>query len=797
MGQVFRAWDPRLQREVALKVLRPGRSDAAAEELDTACGARLRREAQAMAQLSHPNVVPVFDVLQVSGQLVIAMEVVAGVTLSRWLRTSRTRGQILEVFVAAGRGLAAAHASGLVHRDFKPANVMIGDADGRARVMDFGLARPAGTHGSDTGSPSASSSWLGDALDVTATGVMMGTPAYMAPEQHQGGTPDAASDQFAFCVALFEALCGERPFRADGTAALARDKQREIFDDRALRRHAPAWLAAAVARGLRAKPSDRWPTMEALLRRLERRGSSGRRGWAAVVGVGLLVGGSGWAVGSTASGDDEACTTAQVRLQGIWDAPRAESVREALLASGATQAAAIASEVGTALDGHADAWAREYESACAGRLAGEPSAEAPRLECLERRRQELAGWVDLLAQADAAVAGSAVRGSQGLVGAERCEEAEFLRERVEAPADANVAARADAIRAGIVRAKHLQQTGKIRQARERTATVVAQARALGYRPSLAEALVQAASLQQTAGDYPAAQRDYEEAFWLASDAGEDRGAMVAAIELTFIVGARLARFEEGLSWSRHARAALDRLGNPPLWERQLARGLAGISHGRGDAKTAAEHTRRSLALAIQIYGDEHPQVAESHNNLAVMLQAQGDLEAAAVELERAIELWQRAYGPQFANIAIALNNLGSLEDELGRTDDAVAHGERALQLWTASAGDEHPRTANIHANLGQAYLHQERFDDAQEHLSAAARIFSATLGPEHPNLSAVWASMAELEEARGDSAGALVHLREASSLAEAGLGPQHPQTVALRADVRRLSGDAPSEAVDP
>jgi tetratricopeptide (TPR) repeat protein len=254
MGVVYAARDGELQRDVALKLVRP-RGDAARTQ------ARLQREAQAMARLSHRNVVPVFDLGTHGGQLYIAMELVAGDTLRAWVGQRPWR-DVVRLFVRAGRGLAAAHAAGLIHRDFKPDNVIVGPDD-EPRITDFGLARELGG-GDDAGEP-------GEArlATVTVTGGVTGTPAYMAPEQLRGEPTDAAADQFSFCVALYEVLHGARPFAGD-------DRLAEIRAGRIARR-GPRWLHAAIARGLAFDPARRWPSMAALVGALER--GLGRRRW--------------------------------------------------------------------------------------------------------------------------------------------------------------------------------------------------------------------------------------------------------------------------------------------------------------------------------------------------------------------------------------------------------------------------------------------------------------------------------------------------------------------------------------
>jgi serine/threonine-protein kinase len=276
MGVVYAAEDPRLGRQVALKLLRPLGGGAGAE-----ARARLLREAQAMARLSHPNVLPLFELGTADGRDFLAMEWVEGTTLDGWLRErERPWREILQLLLAAGAGLAAAHRAGLVHRDFKPGNVLV-DRDGRARVTDFGLA----SHGPVKDAPASAEASDG-ALEprLTRAGAVPGTPAYMSPEQRAGRPVDARSDQYSFCVTLHEALHGERPPRPGATAEKG---------PRARKPRLPGHVRTALARGLAAEPEDRFPSMDALLAALSAPPSRGRALPVALVllgaGVGVLL----------------------------------------------------------------------------------------------------------------------------------------------------------------------------------------------------------------------------------------------------------------------------------------------------------------------------------------------------------------------------------------------------------------------------------------------------------------------------------------------------------------------------
>jgi serine/threonine protein kinase len=262
MSVVHAAFDLELHRRVALKVLRRAR-----HREDGSTGQdRLIREARWLARVSHPNVVTVFDVGVHRGQLFIAMELVDGGSLRAWLRRApRTIDEIIDCLLDAGRGLAASHAAGVVHRDIKPDNILVG-LDGRARVTDFGLAQ----RGAALLAPDApASAAMRDAsMNPARTGRLMGTPAYMAPEQLLAGVTDARSDQWSFCATLYEALAGVRPFVVGDLAASSAAIAESRFAAPAPGRQVPGWVRPIVTRGLRADPSARWPSMDALVRAL-------------------------------------------------------------------------------------------------------------------------------------------------------------------------------------------------------------------------------------------------------------------------------------------------------------------------------------------------------------------------------------------------------------------------------------------------------------------------------------------------------------------------------------------------
>jgi predicted Ser/Thr protein kinase len=366
MGVVHAAFDPDLERRIALKVLRVVAPGTHAKD-------RLLREARAMARLAHPNVVTVHEVGTTNGRDYIAMELILGETLADWLRSEDRRpADIIASFVAAGRGLAAAHAAGIVHRDFKPHNVLR-NRDGRIVVTDFGLAREAQgelpMHLEATlplPSRSATASGTPSSLaGITVTGSLLGTPAYMAPEQWSGGAVTPATDQFAFCVALWEALAGERPYRGPTLDEL---RAQAALGPVALdARKIPRRLRAILRRGLDPDPARRWPNMDALLARVVR--VERRPAIALAIAVGGLVAAAVLVLavrGRDHAVSEPRCEPPALDPDAVWSSSaRGEVGRQTVAAA--------------ALDVEIGAWRSARAEAC--RVA--PVVRAPRLACLD------------------------------------------------------------------------------------------------------------------------------------------------------------------------------------------------------------------------------------------------------------------------------------------------------------------------------------------------------------------------------------------------------------------------------
>ena len=416
MGVVYKASDPRLERSIALKVM-PVLSGAIEDQ--TAASDRLLGEAQALAKLSHPNVVAVHDVGMVGDDVFVAMELVKGPTLTEWCRQRPELARILEVFGAAGRGIAAAHAAGLIHRDFKPDNVIVGN-DGRVRVLDFGLARSI------------------DATPAAAMKGITGTPAYMAPEQHLGEKIDAKTDQYSFVAALYEAVYGALPFAGKSAAELEAAVLAGRLADPPGDADIPPWLRQILLRGLARTPADRFPSMDELLAALAR--GPGRR-WRLLGLLGLLAltlafAGLFWLNNRPRSGASP-CQNPDQHLAKIWDDEVKERARAKFLASGRPHAKATFERIEMILDGQAAAWVEMWSELCAAQHRGgaDDDATALRLGCLDERLAELRKVsARFTGEVDAPVVDNAMHGVFQLSSIDDCHDVAALRRRVAAPA---------------------------------------------------------------------------------------------------------------------------------------------------------------------------------------------------------------------------------------------------------------------------------------------------------------------------------------------------------------------------
>ena len=794
MGIVYLANDPELSRKVALKVL-GGAPNPHSE--DQWRGERLRREAQALAQLSHENVVNVYDVgmVRLAGgeeRVYIAMQFVEGIDLAEWLRqrkavrrTRRLLRETLDVFAKAGRGLAAAHEAGLVHRDFKPANVLIG-SDGSVRVADFGLARAA-TRGTELDEPRVLEEQPTNIDDtpaplldtMTVPGVVAGTPPYMAPEQFLGEDVDSRTDQFAFCVALYEALYGERPFEGRTFASLRRNVTRGRTRPPPKDVRVPKRLRRIALRGLRVDPEARHPDMMTLVDRLSRDRRANRLRIAlpaaALAGAVAAIG----IVGLTGAGhEDKRCKLASSHLVGVWDAETKQAVRAAFRATDQAHADEVFDRVDERLDAHFDTWITSYADTCeATHVRGEQSAEALdlRMRCLDRRLGEARAVIDLFASGtDVRVLDRALGAVANLSGPEQCADVDALRAVVALPTDPQVIAEVDAVGEVLDEVNALQQAGRFERGLELASSAADRARALEYPPLLARALFLQASLEDKSADFAASETTYYDAARAAGSAHDDRLAAAILTGLVTLVGDRLRRLDDAMTLSALAEAAVARAGNEPSLRAELLNSQGKLLIAKGQYREAQTHFERSLAMRRDMLGKRHPDVARTLNNLAVAVYHQGELVAAEAYYRDAIAIAEDVLGARHPHLAAFLSNLGSALSPQGRYDEAQSLHRRALEIRERALGPNHPHVANSLGNLGNLARDRGDYECALAYYQRALDIDRDALGPAHPEIAQSLTDIGFVYRALGKRDEAHDHFRRAIEILDDALGPDHP-----------------------
>ncbi len=782
MGAVFSAFDEELDRRIAVKVML---SSAAA---GTQGRERMRREAQAMARLSHPNIVAVHEVGVADDQVFIAMEFVRGVSLDAWLsQQPRPWRAVLEVFVQAGRGLAAAHAAGLVHRDFKPSNVMVGD-DGQIKILDFGLARATEDRADDEHPrPVSSATNVAQTAPLTRPGMIAGTPAFMAPEQHLGEGASAASDQFSFCVALYGGLFGAPPFAARSLAGLVAAVCDGTPEPPPRDTDVPTWVRRAVMQGLARAPERRHPSMVALLDALGADPSARRRRWllAGLAAAVVVAGGFGIARMAAA----EPCPDGRSELHGAWDDERRARVGAALRA-GASHGEATWARVEPALDAYAQAWVEAREHACQALHEGAVSEllHDRGVACLSRGRTALDALVEVFERADATTVEKAVTAVAGLPALARCDDADALLAEI-APPDAAIVDEVAALSESLARARAVEDAGRVATSVSAADGVLVEAERLGYPPLVAQALLRRGSGELIAGQATEADDDLGRAAWGAVAAGDDAVAGEAAARRIFVRSELLGRPADALVELPWARALVDRTHDDVLLGLFLHNAAAVYSRA-GDPAQARALAREALAARRRFAGPDHPDIALTLANLGRFERDLGDFAAALESLREAVRVTEVALGPRHPQRAMIGSVLASALLDLHLDGEARAELVLDDAIYRETLGAAALPRYYVLVALGELAGRERRLDDALRDIDEALRLAIAEVGSTHPMLTDARLARAEVLAQRGQLGEAEAIGRDAVAQLEAGLGREHPYLAEAWLRLARLLRDA-------
>ena len=757
MGEVYAAYDPELDRKVAVKLLHARASTSDDGRM------RLLREAQAIAKLSHPSVVVVYDVGTRDDAVFIAMEFVDGNTVGYWLQaTRRSVRDVLNVFLAAGRGLAAAHEAGLVHRDFKPDNVML-TRDGQVRVMDFGLARATTKEddqppsesptirGLPTPAPAAGPRDAEDMLEtrnlaagkasagpatgkymqvnLTQAGAVIGTPAYMAPEQFSGERIDERSDQFSFCVALYEALYGQRPFAGKDPTALMANVLRGAITPAPPKSRVPAWLRRVLLRGLSVSPEARYPSMAALLTALQSDPAVRRNKWLTAAFLTAIVAAGALTAHRLGRAHVPMCLGGEARLEGIWeangiDSPRKQKIHQAFARTGKRYAEQAFAGAARLLDQYVGRWVDLYTDACtATHVRGDQSADVLdlRMACLAERAVNLQALTDVFATADDGVVLNAVSAAAALAPLDRCANVPLLRAVVRPPEDAATRAKVEELRGQLARVIALRDSGQCVAAEAQGVSLLESVRNTKYPPLLADTLSALGYLIISCGDPNVALARLKEAYSVASGCHHDQTAAEAAVIIPAMIVNRLGQSETANDWLAIAKGAVERVGGNDRLQGWLddAAGMAKASQQQYGAALA--DLNRALALKEKAQGTDHPDTISTLSDIGNVLEDAGRLDEALAFHERARKGLERVLGPEHPNVALVVYNECEVLNRSGRYSQARNSCLRALDIYHQAGADEailsYPLTG-----LGLALLGEEHAGEAIAPLEEAVAV---------------------------------------------------------------------------
>lgn len=814
MGLVLAAYDTKLDRRVALKLLHAHTSK------DPENHARLLREAQALAKLSHPRVVSVYDAGELRDQVFIAMEFIDGPNLREWLRAEpRTPAQILKVFRGAGKGLRAAHDAGIVHRDFKPDNILIGP-DGKAYVTDFGLALEANLAPAATDSSASSRS---ASSRLTETGAVMGTPAYMPIEQHAGLPTDHRSDQFSFCVSLFEALHGLRPFAGANANELCLAIGRAQLPTST--NPIPRRVQRALVRGLAPKAEDRFPSMRALLRAIAPPTRSSRTWIFGGVG-GIALGAALVAVGDPSP---PPCASVRDRVASVYGPQERDQLLSAFAQTGLPYAATSSETTAAALDSFASRWASSAESACLATDRGEQSGEMLdlRMLCLDRGLLALSATLEIFSTVEPAEVRESTKIASGLPDLAVCDDLEALPKLAILPATAEQTRDAQTLLPVVERLRllviadrldeaetlldargpdlerstypflqTLHQTWRGRLLLDRRDEQAPEILSAAHLLALEHGLDSQASRTATAmGSWHAGKKElevsirwYEAAAALGRAAGSTRLETTAAASSSSVYS-ELGRHDDAIARTSYALALADADESFPAKahaEVLLTHAAALLHRDGGGAGTQQVEQARALIAELD---DDAPVIATIETKLSERAANRGDYTAALLHAKEALRITELHFGRTSLRYGAMLTNVSIPMKELGQVDESLARLSEAYEVFSGPTRYP-PGQALVLVNMSSLLWVDGRDSQLRERLDALASLVEEQ-GFEETEYHALELQLrARLEVKTGHVESGRTHALKALSILEKQFGAMHHRP----ADARMVLAGAELEA---
>lgn len=696
MSVVYRATDPTLQRDVALKFMLPGPGG----------NETLVREARTLAQLDHPNIARIYEVGEIDGDVFAAVELVEGVTLRQWAKTPRPMAEHIRHFAAAARAIAYAHRQGVIHRDLKPDNLLIGDA-GALRVVDFGLATD----------------------DRSSKGA--GTPAYMAPEQLEGRPASPSSDQYSLCATFYEAIIGARP------GDVASSKASATFPPHAT---LPRWLADVLRRGLRSHPAERYAGMHALERALER-GQHRHRATAWAIALPLCAVTAGWLALRPSEVDQ--CRRGSAAVEDDWSRSRGRIAHR--FASTAPEFGADSFRaIARAVDGYATRWNAMHTDVCTARSELSETRFTKMLSCLDMRRSQVAAAFDLLGQADRAMIERSPRLIASLAPLTECATAQIdstpppsMEDQVEV----------HAIRSELPSIEAQRWAGQYRRGLERAQALAVRVQRVRHEPTHNEVELLLGQLLAAAAREQEAEPHLAKALYGSIAAQQQRVAARAALTLIGTYTA-LKKHDHADAAVRHTEAAIRAIGGDTQLDGELHNGIGNLRYEQGRLADAEAAFRRTIAASWTPPGDV-PSQAAALSNLAMVLADQGKLSQAESALAAAVELVESSLADSHPYLASIWTNQGAVASARGDHQAAEQLYRRAWQHARASYGDRAEQTLDARFNAIVATQQIHNSAEVERALQQLLEDQQTSLGATHPSVARTWNSLGVIADRAG------------------------------------------------
>ena len=768
MGVVYAAYDPNLDRKVAIKVLR-NRAMASNE-----ARLRLLREAQAMARIDHPNVLRVHEAGTVDDQIYIAMEFASGGTLRQWLAAApRDRDDIVRVFVDAGRGLAAAHAAGLVHRDFKPDNVLL-VGSGQARVTDFGLV---GVVGEQQAAPighidATLSQNTPLSRDLTRTGALMGTPAYMSPEQFSGGTVGPAADQFSFCVALYEALYRSRPFAGATFPELCAAVLAGAVEPAPKDSDVPARIRRALLRGLATDPGARCASMDKLLGELAPAPGKRKRAVWIAASAGVVAAGA-LGVFVMTRRDAAVCSGAGERVATAWGPAQQQKLAGAFAAAHRPDARMVLDRMVPIVDGWSHSWQDAYVGACEDTRVRKVQSEHLldlRMDCLARDLDETRAVLDALAAGGGDAVDHALDAVRELPSIAACSDTAALETGIAPPATPSARVAAAAIRGKLDQAHAQHRLAHYAAAMTLARSALDDARAAKYDPLIAEALLEVGRLQAALAD-PKAADTLAEAMLDATAAGDTQTAIRAAARRLGLMAHQPAKFPVADELDKLVTAAAAHASLAPATRVDLDNAAGALLQKERRYDEAQARYDHALQLATTQLPPDAPDTIQTLQGMGTLAAERHKYDDAKKLFEQVVAAKERVFGKEHPDYANALDDLANAMAQLGKIADTKPLREQSLAIRLAALGPDHPDVAVAYEHLGLYYGKLGDYPTAKTNFDKALAIEHKAYGDEGVDQTPLLISYGALLSDMGDRDGARAVLEKARALLEKAYGP--------------------------